>query len=433
MKYRKYQIITLLTLITLSFSCDKKDEELITPDPIINEAPAGFDLLRIVNNATGVAVKPSLKWAATSDPDGDPIKYVVFLDENPNPTTLVADNITSTEFQILDRLALEKKYYWRVAARDGNGNVTVCNDTFSFTTRGLNLYNTAIMNSGPFTARASHTTTSHNGNLWVIGGSNDSVPTNDIWQSSDGINWSEVITTDRFAARSSHTAVSFKNFLWVIGGQVYDTLQGANTYLNDVWYSENGVDWFEATSSAAFSGRTDHTTIVFDDKLWVIGGYDEFYKHKSDVWYSEDGRTWTQASSLTPFPARSMHTSEVFDDKIWVIGGRDNVGFKNDVWYSTDGNTWTEATPSADFSNRIQHGTVQFDNKLWVFCGFNVDGGVNLERDAWYTENGINWINVSTSTPFSKRYSHTTTVFDEKIWVVAGFDGRFKNDVWVMN
>lgn len=433
MKNQNYQIFTLIFLVLLTFSCEEKEEDIITPDPIVNESPAAFDLLRVTNNASDVAVKPTLKWKATTDPDGDPIKYDVFLDDKPNPTTLLAGNLTNPEFQITDRLALEKKYYWRVTAKDNNGNATEGNDTFSFTTRDLNFYNTPILNSGPFATRGSHTTTAHNGNLWLIGGSDDNVLRDDIWKSSDGINWSEVITSDRFSARSTHATASFKNLLWVIGGQVFDTTQSANIFTNDVWYSENGVDWFEATSSASFSGRRGHTTLVFDNKLWVIGGYDEFNKHKGDAWYSEDGITWTEASSLAPFPGRSLHTSEVYDNKMWVIGGRDHISFQNDVWYTTDGNTWIEATPSANFSNRIQHGSVQFDNKLWVFCGFNADGAVNLERDAWYSEDGINWIEANSSTPFSGRYSFTTTVFDEKIWLIGGYDGRFKNDIWVLN
>jgi len=34
---------------------------------------------------------------------------------------------------------------------------------------------------------------------------------------------------------------------------------------------------------------------------------------------------------------------------------------------------------------------------------------------------------------FLERVAHTTTVFDKKMWVVAGLDVKTKNDVWVLS
>jgi hypothetical protein len=45
-------------------------------------------------------------------------------------------------------------------------------------------------------------------------------------------------------------------------------------------------------------------------------------------------QNWLQTTPAAPFSARSDHTTVVFDNKIWVIGGRDGGGVKNDVWYS---------------------------------------------------------------------------------------------------
>ena len=46
-----------------------------------------------------------------------------------------------------------------------------------------------------------------------------------------------------------------------------------------------------------------------------------------------DGVSWTQATDAAPFSGRWDHTSAVFDDRLWVIGGvTDGVGTVNDVW-----------------------------------------------------------------------------------------------------
>jgi hypothetical protein len=62
--------------------------------------------------------------------------------------------------------------------------------------------------------------------------------------------------------------------------------------------------------------------------MWVLGGF-----VAGDVWSSSDGAQWTQTTALAPwiaaYSARWGHTSAVFNNKIWVMGGNLN----NDVWY----------------------------------------------------------------------------------------------------
>ncbi|MEM5853852.1 MAG: DUF2341 domain-containing protein, partial [Candidatus Aenigmatarchaeota archaeon] len=153
--------------------------------------------------------------------------------------------------------------------------------------------------------------------------------------------WNDVILPyiDRFVAnagwraRYAHTSVVFNNKIWVIGG--YD-----GSYKNDVWYSSDGINWTQATSNAGWSARYSHSSVVFNNKIWVIGGYDGSYKN--DVWYSSDGINWTQATSNAGWNIRYGHSSVVFNNKMWVMGGWTGSSFKNDVWacitnwFSTD-------------------------------------------------------------------------------------------------
>ena len=41
--------------------------------------------------------------------------------------------------------------------------------------------------------------------------------------------------------------------------------------------------WTQATSAAAWGARSDHTSVVFDGRMWVLGGYDGTYRN--DVWW----------------------------------------------------------------------------------------------------------------------------------------------------
>jgi len=113
--------------------------------------------------------------------------------------------------------------------------------------------------------------------------------------------------------------------MWLLGGN-----DGSGK--NDVWYSSDGANWTQATSSAAWSARWAHTAVVFDNKMWVLGGTSGG-SSKHDVWYSSDGTSWTQGTAAAEWTARWGHTSVVLDNKIWVLGGNDGSN-KNDVWYS---------------------------------------------------------------------------------------------------
>ena len=182
----------------------------------------------------------------------------------------------------------------------------------------------------PFSDHLLHTSVVFDNKMWVIGGAAGAVK-NDVWYSSNGVTWTQATGAAAFSARHSHTSVVFDNKMWVIGGYYTGSVR-----LNDVWYSSNGVTWTQATGAAAFSPRYGHTSVVFDNKMWVIGGGGApgvNTDYRNDVWYSSDGVMWTQATGAAAFSGRYNHTSVVFDNKMWAIGGVAGKS-KNDVWLS---------------------------------------------------------------------------------------------------
>jgi hypothetical protein len=64
--------------------------------------------------------------------------------------------------------------------------------------------------------------------------------------------------------------------------------------------------------------------IVFGSKMWLVAGTDGSVK-KNDVWNSTDGVTWTEVNSSTIFSARENLASLVFDNKMWVTGGFNGI------------------------------------------------------------------------------------------------------------
>jgi len=251
-----------------------------------------------------------------------------------------------------------------------------------------------------------------------------------------GADWTQATDSAGWDGRRGHTSVVFNNKMWVIGGE-----DESYNDLNDVWYSTDGVNWTQATDSAGWSGRFEHISVVFNNKMWVMGGADAGFDDFNDVWYSTDGVNWTQATASAGWDVRIDPTSVVFDNKMWVMGGGiyscwDYESWYNDVWYSTDGVNWTQATDSAGWGIRFLHTSVVFDNKMWVMGGETYyDGkyycGVN---DVWYSTDGVNWTQATASAGWHGREAHTSVVFDNKMWVMGGCywdDGHHcTNDVW---
>jgi hypothetical protein len=202
-----------------------------------------------------------------------------------------------------------------------------------------------------------------------------------------GVTASVLFKTD--IPNSTQQQVVFKLPQGILAG--HHKVKLANTQGDsDVFFPLNatlfdGSTWTQVTASSPWAIRDFYSTLVFDNKMWVIGGYkgSTFY---NDVWYSTDGANWIQATANAAFPARRSHTSVVFDNKMWVIAGVDDVGLKNDVWYSADGVNWTQTTANAPWDKRYDLTSVAFDNKMWVMGGNTISSGP--ENDVWYSTTG---------------------------------------------
>ena len=76
--------------------------------------------------------------------------------------------------------------------------------------------------------------------------------------------------------------LGFGSQLWLIGG-------GQSGYGNDVWSSSDGVTWNQKTAAAGFAPRRYPQALVFNNKLWVIGGFSSSLNYLNDIWYTQDG------------------------------------------------------------------------------------------------------------------------------------------------
>jgi hypothetical protein len=98
-----------------------------------NQAPIAPSTPIPANSSGSISTGVYLGWTA-SDPDGDALKYDVYLDEwSPDPTINIASDLTTTTYA--PALYSGTRYYWKVVAKDAYGGTT-SSPVWSFTTAG---------------------------------------------------------------------------------------------------------------------------------------------------------------------------------------------------------------------------------------------------------------------------------------------------------
>ena len=284
--------------------------------------------------------------------------------------------------------------------------------------------------------------------------------------------WTEVNRKADWSNRLDHSSAWFNNKLWVMGGYNPGMITG-DTYLEDVWSSEDGRVWEEVTDSAPWLGRRGHASVVFDDgsgeALYVIGGFvvnekTGYREYRNDVWKSTDGKTWIQIKERTEPELDSLYdwyprfnhacvcANHGGNDYIYLIGGstqlkdfngRYSMKYFNDVWRSVDGANW-EQLDNNDFGYRSYHAlAVNPENqRLYLQGGLHgviVEGENNSSLPVpdyywlWSSDDGITWTAENDTAEFNQSYlsraGHQMVFMGDQLF---GFPGRSTSNVHLL-
>jgi len=284
--------------------------------------------------------------------------------------------------------------------------------------------------AAPWTPRQFHGALAFENKIWILGGIDQDFPfshSNDVWYSTDGMSWT--LATDEvpwangpFYTRDRFASVVFDNKMWIMGGG------NADVHLNDIWYSSDGVNWIQVTEHAQWSARSNLQGLMLDNKIWIIGG-DRGGPRFNDVWYSSDGVTWTQVTDNAEWGILHGYSTAVFQDKMWVIGGYNHTygSLVGSVWSSVDGAQWTY---EGDCGARSDQTSVVAGGGIWLmggnYAGYYTNG-------VWSSPDGANWDWVDCGSHWEPKIRHASVAFDGKICVLGGLNmtkNYTANDVW---
>lgn len=235
-----------------------------------------------------------------------------------------------------------------------------------------------IMDEAPWRYSDLPMTIAFSNRMWIMGGwTNGRLEghgaTNEVWSSSNGRDWKRETEHAGWSPRLASGIVEFKGRMWILGGTENYYFGDKESLRNDVWSSTDGIQWQQEIEHAPWSPRAYHQAVVLGDRLWVLGGgnYVPEYHAKNDVWSSTDGVHWEQATEHAPWSPRLWFSAVTYRDRMWVLGGWSNNPSQNwgDVWYSKDGASWQQLTTEHSWKARHEHSTYVFQDQIYVAGG----------------------------------------------------------------
>eukprot|EP00434_Breviolum_minutum_P016151 symbB.v1.2.014232.t1/scaffold1017.1/size232338/1 len=269
-----------------------------------------------------------------------------------------------------------------------------------------------------------------------------------VVQSKSPYTWVAQNKEAQFGPIYAHTALlNFRDEMYLIAGSRH-----VGNLSNEVWRSDDkGKTWrYLVPRSKRFSGRRGHASTVDAEGVifFVMGGFHGKSEVGNDCWSSQDGYVW-HFLGHAHWSGRHGHAA-VMSSKSWIIvlGGHDNQKYLNDVWkihHIAQPDTglghlraqWVQVTSSAPWTPRYGHSTVvDSQDRIFLMGGFfahKETGQVECFNDVWRSDDlGSSWHLVTGTAPWAGRYQHAAVISEDKIFIIGGLSVNLDRlpDVW---
>lgn len=150
---------------------------------------------------------------------------------------------------------------------------------------------------------------------------------------------------------------------------------------------------------------------------------------------------WKRMLECTEFVGarRSKHTVVAYKDAIYVFGGDDGKSMLNDlIRFDVKDKSWGRAIVNGTHpAPRYHHSAVVYGSSMFIFGGYtgdihsnsNLTNKNDLFEYKFQTGQWLEW--KKTGRQPVPRSAHGAAVYDDKLWIYAGYDGNARlNDMW---
>lgn len=175
----------------------------------------------------------------------------------------------------------------------------------------------------------------------------------EIYITVDFKNWVTISKQSNLPKRFFYHPFVFDNKLWIIGGEDKDSKY------SDIWNSTDGINWTKQKENLPFGKRSGSQIVLLNDKLYLLD---------NDVWVSTDALNWELVTNeIVKGEQIFGYSAQVFDNKIWLLGCNRNGQFSSQVLYSADGKNWQ--TQNAPWLPRGGIAATVYKNKIYMTGG----------------------------------------------------------------
>lgn len=296
-------------------------------------------------------------------------------------------------------------------------------------------WNVSGVGTQPWSPRLGHAIVTLNDTLFLMGGADANGPKNDIWATTDSLTWKSMLSAAPWPQRQNFGCCVFNGLIFVFGG--FNGL--TNTFFNDCWSSPDGVAWTQLTSGASWSPRASFSCTSGNNGIYLFGGVANTpvaNTFLNEIWFSQNGITWSKIiTSGTLWSVRLSSMAFWYNRKYYVVGGIGPANLQlNDCWSSPDGQIWTLLTNAAftQAAGGLAYSAYTvYANKMWVING---ESGVGTAQNCIYTSTtGSSWTKVTGASTLGANYGGAVTVFKTPIqlsparyntlWYGGGYTG----------
>jgi hypothetical protein len=175
----------------------------------------------------------------------------------------------------------------------------------------------------------------------------------------------------------------------------------------------SGYIWTQLTEHAAFPPGYNFPVYVAKGKMWAM--------HAEGIWSSSNGQVWTREQ--LPSIRRNVYQTDyvLFNDAVFALG--DNTGnfeairFRPRVRRTNDFRRWEILSERSNLPGRIFRGVGVFNGKIWLLGGFD---GKNYYNDVWNSGDGVTWTRITEHAAWSPRTVGQPFVFRDRMYIIGG-------------
>jgi hypothetical protein len=189
--------------------------------------------------------------------------------------------------------------------------------------------------------------------------------------------------------------------------------------------------WSRVTEAAAFDGAYNFPVFVVRNEMWAF--------HPRGYWSSHDGSVWVRSALPLSGLNSGYQKYVLFHDAVYALGTMQgnylDLHLTSRIARTEDLKEWQVVAQQSDLPLRVFYGAVVYQDRIWLIGGFD---GRNYYNDVWNSIDGVRWTRVTEHAAWSARNVDMAAVFQGKLWIIGGglIDGQTeinpnaKREVW---